>query len=91
MTGSTRFQGAQDVVFTAMEDEAVLLHLGTRKYYGLNETGTRIWQLVQIGSSLSEMAQALAEEYEVSAEEALEAVTSLCSELLDEGLIRDAG
>lgn len=87
MTGSTRFTGAQDVVFTASEDESVLLHLSTREYYGLNETGTRIWQLVQIGSSVSEMADALADEYEVSTEDAREAVVGLCRELLEAGLI----
>jgi hypothetical protein len=91
LTDTTRFQGAEDVVFTAMEDEAVLLNLTTKQYYGLNESGMRIWQLVQIGSSVSEMAGAIAEDYEVSPEDARDAVAALCQELLEEGLIAVAG
>ena len=85
--GSTRFTGATDVVFTAMEDEAVLLHLSSKRYYGLNETGMRIWQMVQIGASVSEMAVALAEEYDVIEGDAQDAVSALCRELLEEELI----
>jgi hypothetical protein len=87
---TTCLQGAEDVVFTAMEDEAVLLHLGTRKYYGLNETGLRIWQMIQVGASLGDVATTLASEYDVELDEAREAVVALCGELLDEGLVRVA-
>jgi len=73
LTETTRFRGAEDVVFTAMEDEAVLLNLTTKEYYGLNESGMRIWQLVQIGASIAEMAAAIAEDYEVTLEGARDA------------------
>lgn len=86
---ATRFQGAEDVVFTAMEDEAVLLNLTTKQYYGLNESAMLIWQLVQIGSSVSEMAGAIAEDYEVSPGDARDAVASLIEELLEEGLLQE--
>jgi hypothetical protein len=88
LTDTTCLQGADDVVFTAMEDEAVLLHLGTRKYYGLNETGLRIWQMIQVGASLGDIATTLSNEYEVDVDEAREAVVGLCGELLDEGLVQ---
>jgi hypothetical protein len=80
-------QGADDVVFTAMEDEAVLLHLGTRKYYGLNETGLRIWQMIQAGANLGDTATTLSGEYDVDVTEAREAVAAFCGELLEEGLV----
>ena len=38
------------LVFTRLDaTEAVLLHLGTKRYYTLNETGARIWELLQHG------------------------------------------
>jgi hypothetical protein len=87
---TTCLRGADDVVFTAMEDEAVLLHLGTRKYYGLNETGLRIWQMIQVGANLGDIATTLSNEYDVEPAEAREAVVALCGELLDEGLVQVA-
>lgn len=84
---TTRLRGAEDVVFTAMEDEAVLLHLGTRKYYGLNETGLRVWQMMQVGATVRDIAESLSNEYEVNVDEALEAVIHLCEELLAEKLV----
>ena len=90
LTEMTRLQGARDVVFTPMEDEAVLLHLTSKHYYGLNETGMRIWQLIQVGASIAEMATVISEEYEVEYGDAVQAVTDLCSELLEESLITTA-
>jgi hypothetical protein len=45
------FKTSSDVVVTELdgENESVLLHLGTKKYYTLNETGVRIWQLLGEG------------------------------------------
>lgn len=87
VTDRTRLRGAEDVVFTAMEDEAVLLHLGTRKYYGLNETGLRVWQMMQVGACVADISANLAKEYDVEAEDARQAVVNLCEELLAEGLV----
>ncbi|MBD3175337.1 MAG: PqqD family peptide modification chaperone [Armatimonadia bacterium] len=90
LTDKTGLRGAEDVVFTAMQDEAVLLHLGTRKYYGLNETGLRIWQMIQVGANVGDVVTALSEEYEAEGDELREAVLTLIGELLEEGLVRVA-
>jgi hypothetical protein len=42
-----RFHCHPSVVFTRLNDtEAVLLHLETKRYYSLNETGARLWELL---------------------------------------------
>jgi hypothetical protein len=35
-----------EVIFSVLGDETVLLHLKTEEYYTLDETGTRMWQLL---------------------------------------------
>jgi len=35
-----------DVLFQELEGEAVLLNLANEHYYGLDDVGTRIWQLL---------------------------------------------
>jgi hypothetical protein len=84
---SSRFRGASNVVFTTVEGRTALLNLSTREYCEMNETAVRIWQLVQIESSVGEMAKTLSEEYDVGEGEAHAAVTDLCDRLLRQGLV----
>jgi hypothetical protein len=78
-----------DVVVTELDDnEAVLLHLGTKMYYTLNETGIRIWQLLSEGHSISEASKTIHKEYDILPEAAQKSVLNLSQELIVEKLIR---
>lgn len=71
-----------DVLFTELQDgEAVLLHLETHAYYGLNQTGTRIWELIGQGVSLIEICQILCEQFDVTLDRARENVRDFMNEL----------
>jgi hypothetical protein len=72
--------------------EAVILHLDDGVYYGLNEVGARIWQLVQEPRTLSELVDAIVSEYDVPREQCQEDVQGLLTELLEKKLVvvRDA-
>jgi hypothetical protein len=77
-----------DVVLTELEDkEAVLLHLGTKMYYSLNETGLRIWQMLSLGLTLGEISGRLQSEFDVAPEKANESVINLINELISEKLV----
>lgn len=71
----------------AQGKEAVLLHLITKQYFSLNETGLRIWQLLDEHLPLAVVAGRLTEEYEISVEQAQQSVISLAQALLEERLI----
>jgi hypothetical protein len=73
--------------------EAVILHLDDGVYYGLNEVGARVWQLVQEPRRLSEIVDAIVSEYDVSREQCQGDVQGLVHELLEKKLVivRDAG
>lgn len=76
------------LVFTRLDDaEAVLLHLDTKRYYTLNETGSRIWELLQQGRSAQHIVQALQNDYAVTNEEAMPVLSAFVGELQQEGLI----
>ena len=80
-----------DVLFTPLHNgEGVLLHLGTKKYYSLNVTGSRIWQLITKGLSLAEIGSELEAGFEVSLEQAQQSVAELANQLASETLIRFA-
>jgi hypothetical protein len=75
------------VACTQLDDGAVLLNLDTKYYYNLNETGLRIWQIMEEFYSPVEISKKLANEYEVNAERAKTGVFKLIEELEKEGLI----
>lgn len=58
------------VLCRIVEDEAVLLDLDSGQYYGLNNVGTRIWQLLGAGHSASSICEVVVQEFEVAEAEA---------------------
>ncbi len=79
------------VVCTELDDGAVLLDLDTKYYYNLNETGLRIWQMMEESQNLAEVAKRLANEYEVEVERAKASVARLMKDLEKERLIMPDG
>ena len=77
-----------EVIATELENkEAVLLHLGTKKYYSLNETGLRIWQMLSEGITPLDAHAKLQEEYDITPEHAEKCIIDLTNELLNERLL----
>jgi len=55
-----------DVVFRDLDGEAVILNLETGIYFGLNEAGTRMWNLiVEEQGSLRKVFERMLQEYDV--------------------------
>jgi hypothetical protein len=79
-----------DAAFAAVEDGAVVLHMGTKRYYSLNETGMFVWRRIEEGTGRAEIVTQLVDEYEVGIAEAEMAVARLLEELVQERLIHGA-
>ena len=82
----TIVQVRPDVLFRQLGDEIVALDLENGKYFGLNEVGSRVWDLLQTPRSLRAIHAALLQEYEVSADDLWRDLESLISELVRHGL-----
>ena len=81
-----------DVVATELDGhETVLLHLGTKRYFSLNATGSVIWRALKEGLAADDIGRQLQRQYDVSAERAGQSVTTLLDALLEQGLVRRAG
>ena len=57
-----------DVAFRTVDDEGVVLDLATGTYFGLNASGTRMWQLLSEHGSLQEVVAALGREFDATPE-----------------------
>jgi hypothetical protein len=80
-------QISPNVLSRTVGDEEVLLDLSTELYYGINPTGSRIWQLLKEGKSPREISRHLADEFEITAEEAYQDVLDFINYLQKKGLV----
>ena len=76
------------VLVRFLEKESVLLNLETECYYGLDETGTRMWQMVTSAPSIDNAYAELLSEFDVEAEMLRQHLAELLGRLVDLGLLR---
>lgn len=84
---SSRVKITEHTLFQELSREAVLLELSRGVYFGLDEVGTRIWQLLGDGRSLQETVAALVDEYDVAEQQVAEDLLALVRELEERRLI----
>ena len=60
---TSHFAVPGDVVAEILDGEAVLLNLTSGVYFGLNETGTRMWQLLQAYGDIPQVVERMADEF----------------------------
>jgi len=82
-----RFTRPADVVARRLGESAVLIRMRTSRIYQLNETGARIWELLEQDASRDAVLDALLNEFDVSREDAASALDDLIAELRAEGLL----
>lgn len=87
MSTDQQIKISPEVLFRELDGEAVILDLATERYYGLDEVGTRMWQLLEEhGQTAPVIAQLLAE-YDVDEEKVSADLAELIDKLAEAGLI----
>ena len=76
-----------EVISQEVSGETVLLDLESENYFGLDEVGTRIWQLIKETSDLRAIYNTLLQEYEVSEVRLQQDLDTLLSEISSLGLV----
>ena len=76
-----------NVLFRELEGESVILDLDSEQYFGLDEVGTRMWQLITEADSIGATIDELVAEYDVEAEVLREDLSELIDTLVDKGLL----
>lgn len=79
---TARYRRHPDLRLTAVDGEGIVLQLGTRTYYTVNETGLVILESLTEPRSADQLVDALTERYEVTREEAAASVRAF----LDRGI-----
>lgn len=76
------------VLVRHLDGETVLLNLETEKYFGLDRTGTRMWELATDSPNLEGAYGKLGEEFEVDSETLRSHFMELMGQLLENGLLQ---
>ena len=82
-----RLRVSDEVVFRELDGEAVILNLESGIYFGLDEVGTRFWQLIEQDGRLALALEALESEYDVEGEVLRADVDRLVAALVEKGLM----
>lgn len=75
------------VLVRFLNKESVLLNVQTEKYFGLDETGTRMWQLVTAAPTIAAAYNQLLEEYDVDEQLLRANLSDLLERLVENGLL----
>lgn len=76
-----------DVIFRRLGDDVVLFHLGTDRFYELNRTAARFWELLSQGLDYPAVRQRMLDEFAVSPEQWDQEAANLIGPLKREKLI----
>jgi hypothetical protein len=78
---------AKEQVACDLAGEAVILSLKSGRYFGLNEVGARIWNLIQEPKTVSSVLAAVLQEYDVALEQLEHDVFALLEQMIANELI----
>ena len=76
-----------DVIAKRLDQTSVLVHIPTNRIFELNETGSRVWEMIGERLNADQIVQRLADEYHVEEGQAAGEVNELLTRLRNEGLI----
>ena len=82
-----KFTKGLHVLVQDLDGEAVLLNLNNGQYYGLDEVGFRMYQLLITSGSLDTTYAALLREYDIDPQQLRSDLQKLLDELLENGLV----
>ena len=87
---SPTYQRHPDLRLTAVDGEGVVLHLGSRRYFSVNETGVTILEALREPRTLADLVAAVTREYEVADAEAERTARDFLDRCLEVALVTEA-
>ena len=76
-----------EVLFQELDGQSVLLNLQDEHYYGLDDVGSRAWQLLAEGREMDSVVQDLLAEYDVDEADLRRDLADLIGKLAEAGLV----
>lgn len=84
---STIIKRQPNLVFSKIDEEIVMMSINNGEYYGLDNIGSRIWEIIEKPVSFKELIETLKDEYEVTENQCISDVIEFINALNNKGLI----
>ncbi len=84
---AARVRARDGVLVQELGSETVLLNLDSGMYFGLDATGTRMWQLIAELERLEDVARVIEDEFDVGREQCGADLLALVAKLGEQGLV----
>jgi len=78
----------EDIIFSDMDDETVMMSMEKGEYYGINPVGRRIWELLETPVKVAGICETLSDEYNVSPEQCRKEVLVFLAQLSEKDIIK---
>jgi hypothetical protein len=84
---TNRISVAPDVLVQELDGESVLLNLQSGRYFGLDQVGNRMWQVLTTAPSVETAYEVLLAEYDVDGDQLRRDLLELADKLVEHGLV----
>jgi hypothetical protein len=81
------YHTSPDTACAAVPGGAVIIHLGTNRYFSLNATAAVVWSRLDAGDDASAIAAALARDFKIDDVTARDAVSRTIAQFEEAGLL----
>ena len=88
LSTATTAVAADNTLSTTIDGETVILHRDVGKYYGLNEVGTFVWELLQEPRSVDELCREVVGAYDVERNRCRKDIEDLLTDLAQKNLVQ---
>lgn len=87
LPANAKFTQNNEIVFSQMDDEIVMMNLEKGEYYGISPVGSRIWELLETPQTVDDICRTLCKEYAVSPEKCTEEVLIFITQMKEKNII----
>lgn len=84
---TTTIKRGENQLAAGLHGEIVMMHMSAGSYYGLNEIGSRIWELLEQPATVGKVCDLLQKEFEVDPATCERDVIEFVNYMVSEGLI----
>lgn len=77
----------KDILANLVGDEVVMMDMGKGKYFGVNKTGSYIWQLLEQPATIGELCDRLVADFGISKEQCTNELKPFIEQMQKENII----
>ena len=82
-----KYRKSLEVLTSKIDDEVIIMSIDADSYFGLNDVGSRAWELLDEPATFEELVALLRDEYEVDEDTCREDLQSFLDNMMARNLI----